>query len=573
MTTAFSERGTIRSAVLYILLAAFSCAAAGLDPLSPRGEAIDLISSKGISEAKNVIARLLSQKPLLSVHELSYLAELMKLTGDPRAPEIYSEAVEKDPGDPGIRWLFGEYWRNFRGPMQPMAGKAEKQFFEAKRKLDCLEQAGQPASPVTASLKRSIVSLYERDGLPLYSWIAKTPCKLESPGVSLFLSTGVRGGEAITDLGVDSDIRELTSAAAYSQSLRLTLGPLSTGLLQQYLRTITPIENPNRLRVRYKSARLDLFFNDRHANNAAITNPYLRDPTPLSNRDLVLYNALKLSELGVSFGDTFHLAAGTDVDLGVTYSRIYRAGLVDYLPNATEDINQITARASLARSVGPDRVGGEFTFVDQSITPENTHYESRSRQIYAGTIRYQIYRLSSGGYSRVFRGTRGLELYSGTMYDHENFGYLLPALVNRRDYFGGATIHGLGKLFDLSVQPTLFTYTVPQDSTRNSRTYRTAAYTMVRLVDEERVGPNLPSEWHGWRLGFVHLTVPIQSDVPLQGLSAFANQKIGAELAAKWFTTDRGGTTFLGSARYDVQKFTNLNRTFSLFTLSLTMGF
>jgi hypothetical protein len=267
------------------------------------------------------------------------------------------------------------------------------------------------------------------------------------------------------------------------------------------------------------------------------------------------------------------LAAGTDADVEATYSRVYRTGLVDYLPNAIENISQVEVRSAVSRFVGPDKLYGGFTFVNQSISPQDTPYQSRGRHIYAGTFRYQVYRLGSGGYSRIFQGTRGLEFYAGAMHDHENFGYAEPALVNRQDYFAGATVHGLGRFFDLSIQPTWFTYTVPQDPSRNGWQYRTAAYGLVRLVDEERTGPNLPREWHGWHLGFVHLTFPIQSDVPDQGLAAFANRKVGTELAAKWFTTARGGTTFLGSARYDLQQFTMLNRTFSLLTLGLTMGF
>jgi hypothetical protein len=560
-----------------ILVAISSYGASEPDPLNAREAAIKLISDQGLREARNVIERMLSASPpISSPYELSYLAELMQLTGDPRAKETYRKAIGKDT-DPAIELLFGEYERNFRGPMQPMMGEAEEHFFAAKRGLACVENGGGPgrSAAVRNQLARSIATLYERDGLPLYSWISKEklPCGIKGPGISLFLSTGVRGGEGITDLDVDSDIRSLTAAAAYSQSLRVSFGPLSTNLLEHFLRTVTPFENRNRLRARYRGARLDLFFNDHRAGNAAITNPILRDPTPLANRDLVLYNALRLNEFGVSVERPFQLSQSVDADISFTYSKIYRTGLVDYNPDALENIDQVVVKGVLSRFVGPDKVNGEFTFVDQSITPEHTSFNSRGRQIYAGTFRYQVYRVSSGGYSRFFQGTRGLEFYGGVMHDSENFGYALPAIVNQQDYFAGATVHALGRLVDLSIQPTWFMFTVPSDASRNSRQYRTAAFGMLRLVDEERKGPDLPPDWHGLRLGFVHLTIPVQSDVPERGLSVFANQKVGAELSAKWFTTERGGTTFLGSARYDVQQFTQLNRTFSLFTLGVTMGF
>jgi hypothetical protein len=566
----------VKAVIATLLVVLCSYGASGPDPLSAREAAINLVSDQGLEKARDVIAQMLSQsQPVSTPYQLTYLAELMKLIGDPRASATYREAIGKGADDPAIELLFGEYMRNFRGPMQPMAGEAELHLFEATRKLACAEQKGatQGLGDLQNQLKRSIVTLYERDGLPIYSWMAKQQeCKARAPGISLFFSAGVRGGEGITDLDVDSDIRDLTSAAAYSQSLRTNLGPLSPDLLRGFLRTVTPVENRNRLRMRYKGTHLDVLYNYRNAGNAAITDPDLTDQAFLSNRDLVRYNALTLNQFGLSVGNSFHLFGSTDADVEATYSRVYRTGLVDYLPNVTENINQVEANAIVSRFVGPDKVNAAFTFLDQSITPAGTSYGTRGRQIYAGTIRYQIYRLGSG-YDRFFRGTRGLELYGGAMHDHENFGYQLPALVNRDDYFAGATVHAIGRLVDLSLQPTWFNYTVPQDSSRNSRQYRTAAYGLIRLVDEERVGPNLPPEWHGWHLGFVHLTVPIQSDSPLQGLPAFADRKVGVELAAKWFTTARATTTFLGSARYDVQRFTNLNRTFSLFTLSASMGF
>jgi hypothetical protein len=179
----------------------------------------------------------------------------MKLTGDVRAGQHYEDAIGKDRDDPSIELLFGEYFRNFRGPMEPMFEDAEKHLFEATRKLACLgdvDKSGRSGT-IGNQLSRSIVALYEQDGLPLYSWIAnRLACDAKGPGLSLFLSTGVRGGEGITDLDVDSDVRDLTSAAAYSQSLRVTLGPLSANLLRLFLRTVTPFENRNRLRARYK---------------------------------------------------------------------------------------------------------------------------------------------------------------------------------------------------------------------------------------------------------------------------------------------------------------------------------
>lgn len=255
--------------------------------------------------------------------DLCKAAELYKRLGDGIAQNVYEQAVEAAPSEPACQLFYGDCWLNFCGPMQPIVGWGETPFRGDARTGVCRpKQQLRPLCTVRNQLTRSIVALYERDGLTLYSWIAEpSACSAKGPGVSLFLSTGVRGGEGITDLDVYSNIRDFTSAAACSQLLRFTMGQLSTGLLRQFLRTVTPVDNRNRLRARYTTIRLDLFFNDRHAHNATITNSDLRDSNPLSNRDLVLYNALRINEFGVSFGDTFRLGA-TDADLDATYSRI-----------------------------------------------------------------------------------------------------------------------------------------------------------------------------------------------------------------------------------------------------------
>jgi hypothetical protein len=559
------------------LAAGLARGAAGPDPLNARERAIGIVTAQGLLAAHAEINKMLKkQPPISSAFEFVYVAELMKLTGDYRAPVYYQKAIDADPQEPASELLFGEYMRNFRGPLQPLYGAAESHLKESARKLACIPEGTESGryGDVREQLTRSIVSLTERDGFPLFSWATKPAECLASPEqASLFFSTGVRGGEELADLDVTADVSDLTSAALYSQSLRTALGPLSTNLLEGFLRTVTPFENRNRIRTRYKGGRLDLFFNDHTAGNAAITHPDLRDPTFLSNRDLVLYNPLKLLEYGVSANRPFQVAGGTDADIAITYRRVRRTGLIDDHPNDHENINQLEIGGVISHLVGPDKASAQFTFVDQWIMPDLAPFGSRGRQIYAGTLRYQAYRFGSGGYSRVFQSTRGLEFYAGALHDRENYGYDLPAIVTRGNYFAGFTIHAIDRLFDFSVQPTWFTSEVPSDRARDNQQYRTAAYALWRIRDEERVGPRLPEAWHGWYLGFVHLTVPFHYDSPQKGLPVFVNYKVGAELAAKWFTAARGGTTFLGSARYDVEQFNTLNRSFSLFTLGVTMGF
>jgi hypothetical protein len=567
----------IRPALATILLTAFALCAGGADPVGAREAAISMVSDRGLGRARTVISEMVSaDPPVSSSYQLCYLAELMKLTGDSRATKYYEKAIDADPEDPTLELLFGDYVANFRGPLQPLFGAAEKHLAEARRKLACLgkETDSGRYREVKDQLALAIAKLHERDGLPLVSWISEDANCPKTAGLSLFLSTGVRGGETLADVDVTADVSDLTSAALYSQSLRVSLGPLSPSLLEAFLRTVTPFENRTRLRVRYKGARLDLFFNDHRAGGAYITNPFLLDPTPLSNRDLVLYNPLTLIEYGALVERPFQLFDAVDADITLTYRRVRRTGLIDYHPYDHENINQIEVAGVISRFFGPDKANAEFKFVNQGITPDLAPFQSRGRQIYAGTLRYQAYRFGTGGYGRAFQGTRGIEFYAGVLHDRENYGYAQPAIVDRGNYFAGLTVHALKRKFDLSVQPTWFTSVVPSDRTRDNQQYRTAAYGLYRIVDEERFGPRLPPvEWHSWRLNFVHLTVPFHYDTPQTGLAAFGNYKVGAELSAKWFTTVRGGTTFLGSARYDIQQFNTLNRTFSLFTLGVTMGF
>jgi hypothetical protein len=93
-----------------------------------------------------------------------------------------------------------------------------------------------------------------------------------------------------------------------------------------------------------------------------------------------------------------------------------------------------------------------------------------------------------------------------------------------------------------------------------------------RIVDEEKT-PGLPRRRIGNHLGFLHLVFPLQHDVARTGISAYRNYKAGVELDTMWYTTARSGVTFLGTFRYDFQRFYALDKNQNLFAAGVSMGF
>ena len=262
------------------------------------------------------------------------------------------------------------------------------------------------------------------------------------------------------------------------------------------------------------------------------------------------------------------------------YHRVDREGLIEFLPQATEKINQFEASGALSQYAGPDRFNLAYTYVRQNIDPEVTGQLSRDREIMGGTATYQIFRPIplfgrnlETGLGRKFQ-TRGIDLYGGVLNDDERYpsSPVNNVFVTRRDYFAGINARGLGRM-DFTIQPTWYTSSVSNDPSQYNSQLRTQGNLLFRILDEERSGGIPKERFLGLPVAFVQLVVPFHYDTPRQGSDAFRSRRLGAELWVKCFTKSDIGVTMLSVLGYSRQWFPGLNKDLNLLRVGFSVGF
>ena len=506
-----------------------------------------------------------------------FLAELMKGIGDYRAPSQYVAATQGDSSEAAFHYFYGEYLRNFRGPNEPLYRRAEKQYVACGKTLDevvARHIAVAHDKETRSRLRRSLVALHQRDGVALARLADSAPAPaggaveaVRDGGVpAVSFASVFRAAQTNADLDRSSDIRDYTEAAAFAQSSARKAAPLTRDEYKSLIRVETPIESFDRVRFRDGNMPvIDLFYDYRHTSNVA---PQVYRP-PFS------FVPLDLNTWGVGVSKPFSVGDAVDVSISGSFQQSWRKGLIEYLPDAVERIKQFQGTVDIARFIGRDKLNLSMLYAFQSISPDVPGSPDRERTFLAPTVSYDFFRPYT--YGEHFQ-TRGIGIFAGALLDRET--YPVPAgsrvpdtLVWRKDFYGGVSARGLdGGRWDITLQPTFFSSEVRPDNTQNNSQYRTNLVLLRRLVDEEK-SPGLPGGNPGTHLGFLHLVFPFRHDIARTGIEAYRNFKAGAELDAMWYNSRRGGVTFLGSVRYDFQRFYFLNKNQNLITVGLSMGF
>lgn len=525
--------------------------------------AMGSIGGTGLKEMRAQVRQLLSLGPLQA--DLYFkVAELMKRTGDYRASDYYQKAIQADVKEPCYEVFFGDYLRNFRGAATPLFPQAEAHYFEGLKKLrlrrdDFYRLADEKTMDY---LYRGLSALYQQDGISMFdrgSEIDSTSESLKIP--VLLLGSTERYQQSTSDLDRDADVRDYTSEALFSESALRLNRPLTPQELTGLIRTKKAAETRDRITLRYKAMpEIDVSYNHRQTTNDQVTNFFFPDR----------FNDLRLNEYGVTLRKPFSVGHSFDASIAGGFELDQRWGLIEFAPGAEERILNYQAQAAVSRFIGPDKATAEFTFSHQSIHPEvMTPSPDRYRQFVGGKFTYSIFRklpFIQDAFSKRFE-TRGLDLFSGFLNDTESFP---PALITRHDYFVGASLKGLWR-FDFTAQPTWFTSSVSNDLSQHNSQYRTNFTTLFRIVDEESKD-GIPATRSGLHLAFLHVVVPFRKDIALAGPKFFENSKVGVQLDAKLFTYARW-MTFLLSARYDHQHFTELDTGKNVFSVSASLGF
>jgi hypothetical protein len=500
-------------------------------------------------------------------HRYCILAELMKRVGDPQAARYYQQAITTDPSEPEYRWLFGDYYRSFRGPQQALFPQAEDQYHRALEEIQERQRKGLAPDRDKITERRvirSLVALYERDGLPLLD-------RIDRGRPFAFLSSQNTIARLLTDVGEVDEVRDFTSEALFASSGDRLNRSLSREELRGIIRGKEQFDTLNRLRVRYMDLPvLDVFFQHRKLEDAQITNFF--EPGR--------FNDVKLNLWGASLEKPLDWYPLFDVLVRGEFRQAWRKGVIEFLPDAKEEILSGVGKVVLSRFVGPDKVNLETSIAYDDIDQEVPNPIKRKVLIIAPSIRYQFFRpLPLFGEPRPFEWSvapRNSEVFAGVALNTEKFG---EVDVKKQDLFLGVSIKHMsirkGQTFDITIQPTLFTSEregirstgLPVEPLGN-RQYRTFFSLLYRLYDRENDPDHVPD------LAFLNLVLLGSHDLGVKGPKDFENFKIGAGLDAKFIIKAlQGGTTFLASARYEFQRFFRLDKGGHLFLVNLSMGF
>jgi hypothetical protein len=502
-------------------------------------------------------------------------AELMRRMGDYRAPDYYQKAIDADGNEPCYEVFFADYLRNFRGADSPLFPEAEVHYFEGSKKLE--ERRHDPlhkqADHQTCNyLERGLSALYQQDGVSIFerrftsdasTLDANTPdtCPVGLKVPWFFLSMIGRYQQSTADLDREADVRDYTSEALFAESSQRLNGPLTEQQLSGMVRTKKAADGRGRIRLRYRQMpAIDVYYSHRQSTNDQITNFYQPDQ----------FNDLRLSVYGISAQKPFPVGHLFDANLTGGFELDQRWGLIEFAAGSEERILNYQTEAAVSRFIGRDKVTGDFSFAHQGIHPEAVPPRpDRYREFIGGKLTYSIFRklpFLQDAFSKRFE-TRGLEFFSGLLKDTESFP---PNLDSRHDSFVGVSLKGAGP-FDFTLQPTWFTSRISNDKSQHNAQLRTNFTTLLRIVDEERKD-GIPAVRSGLHLAFLDLVVPFRKDVASAGPNFFENSKVGVELDGKLFTYARWAT-FLVSARYDHQRFTELEKGKNMFTINLSLGF
>ena len=521
------------------------------------------------------------------------LGELYKRSGSYEAEEAYRSAINDDPEEPAYELFYADYLRNFRGAAGALIPDAEDRYSRAQKKLQDRRDSGTTRrldEVIQRDVERGLADLYQRDGLPLVPWTSNTS---GSPGLRVFFSSINAYGHATSDFGEVDDVRDFTSEALFAASPTRLGRSLTEDELKSIVRAKEQFETTNRLRFRFKELpSLDLSYRLRHADDSQITSFFMPART----------NDVDLHEYGIAIEKPLNLQPYFDVLLAGAYRRIEREGIIEFLPDSEEDIDEFETKLAVSRFFESDKATAEFTFVHQDIDPDISAPPDRDRQIYALTLSYLMQNPDKGDFDTQFEN-RGKEFFGGFAYDVESFG---ATDVEKYDFFAGFSIKRFSILgdqcpdepgpgspssdarcpahrcpgeqcpdnpwinpMDFTIQSSILTSSVDNDSSQDNKHYRTDLSVLFRLVDEERARRSIrPLE-----IGFINLVLPFRHDLAIEGPDDFENVRLGAALNSKLIAYGLGGASVLLTARYDYQRFYNLDEDLHMVMVEGKLGF
>jgi hypothetical protein len=516
--------------------------------------------------------------------------------GDTDAYDYLQQAIALNPEEPGFELWAGDYYSGVRGAGRPIYGKAERHFYNALEKLEALRKKKKFRpyhATVESWVQKRLLMLYQEDGLPLTPWwkgYPYAPASLAPPGV--FASSQFAISKDTHDFFRNNEMRIFTAEAAFANSdLRLggTPEPLSELDRWRIVRAPLRYQVDNRVRLRQTAIGTVDFLHSYHkAEDAQITSFYL--PQEL--------NDVTVEELGVGYQRELPLFPVMDARIRATYKRVHRKGVVEFLPEHTENFDFFEIKPSFSRFLSSDKLSLNLTYVYMGIPdlPNSAKgFGKRGMWIRGAELQYAFYSpltlpaLDLGSFNSYRSPTRGWYWWLGFVQYDQVYGL---NTVTQRDLYLGNRLEGPG-VWDLTLQGTVFTSdtsiyrddyeTESDDPTQAFKSMRVAAIIQNRLLNPDTM-PHVQSSSLGFAPDMLNLVVPLSWDVSLDSPTNYhpndtkdhgndyANVRGGVELWYKMYGTGLFGSAFLFTVGYEVQYFYNIVKTMHMAHANVRLG-
>lgn len=534
------------------------------------------------------------------------VAMLMSRAGDGDAPKHYELSVKNAPNEPGYELWYGNHYTMFRGARGPISETAEPHYYAALQKLEALRKKDKYRAyhaVVEEWVKKRLMVMYQQDGLHLIpgKQYPQKPWGLYTPGVSVGAIASIskdtrdfnRKGDWI-EARTFSNERDFADSDVRAGGAQRT-APYGVGLNddERYKIPRAPLRYHLDAKLRYRQnpiGTLDFNYNQSHAEQSQITSFYfpagcefIPSCNELDGSENGL-NDVDVREIGGAFERVTDLYPLFDAKVNLSYRRVKRTGVIEFLPKKVENFNMYEGGLKLSRFVGSDKIHLElgYAFLDLPDGPGPVRQQKREKHIRSALLEYALYSplvlpsLSAGEPSLLRTPTRGWYFYAGAVLDEEAYG---AYQVNKRDLFLGNRFEGSG-IFDITLQGTWSTSTTQFVETNDGALYSEPAlkYGSVRINTTPQIRIVNPDALPGikWGIDSLMVVFPMHWDKIIEGRPDYDNFRVGPEVWARIFQP-AGGSAFLATLGYQYQFFYNINegnnpKGMHLFMANLRLG-
>ena len=370
----------------------------------------------------------------------------------------------------------------------------------------------------------------------------------ETVGIDYSFSMINRFQISTNDFNEVDDSRNFTSEALFSESFLRLNRRLTKDELKQIARNKTQYEIFNILSFDFGFG-VDFLYKYRDISDSQITDYYHIDK----------FNDVDISEYGLALRKDFQVD-GVVGYVRAAYKYIEREGLIEFLPDANEDVNHYELDVALTKKMGENFFTIYPIYVYQDIELKISDPYERSHQVIAlpfslkAGVKKEGRKLRSLSaienlYERKY-DMREAGLFGGVIYDKEVYG---DTDVVKYNYFVGTSL-ALGG-FDLVVQPTVFTSHVENDASQDNAQYRTDISLYYNLAKD------------------LVLSLPFSQDIAIDGPDYFENVKAGVELRyVSDFVIHEKKVGIVGGLEYGYQNFYTIGKGLNQISAELSVS-